>query len=309
MNYIFIGGTYRGFKLFEHLISIGYKPSLTFILIEDEHEQLVYSPLIAALCEAHQIPFALRKKLSANDELEIKKNRYAFAIVCGWRTLINPELSTNFEYGLVAAHDSLLPQYRGFAPLNWSIINGEKKTGVTLFIINEGEVDSGEVVGQEAVIIEHTEYAIDVYEKIIQTTLRLYTRFIEQYKSNEIKKSIQDETGATYTCKRLPVDGRINWKNNSVEIYNLIRGLAHPYPGSFFFLNGKEYFVRTAKLGKNNHKEFIGKIAGRVLSSTTEGVEVLCNSGTILLMEVEDKVTNKVFMFNNIVKSINTTLS
>ena len=57
MNYIFVGGTYRGFKLFEHLISIGYKPSLTFILIEDEHEQLVYSPLIAALCEAHQIPF------------------------------------------------------------------------------------------------------------------------------------------------------------------------------------------------------------------------------------------------------------
>ena len=151
MRYIFIGGTRRGFKVLEALLKLGKRPDYCFILKEDVHEQIIYSKKLSELAESNCIPYNIKKKIDNSDYAIFQKSIRDFVLVCGWRTLIDYKLSEYFKLGFLAAHDSLLPKYRGFAPINWSIINGETKTGVTLFKINESEADSGDIIAQNEV--------------------------------------------------------------------------------------------------------------------------------------------------------------
>jgi methionyl-tRNA formyltransferase len=309
INYVFIGGTLRGYKLLEKLILKKHIPKLAFILAEDEHEEMKYSDSITALCNKHKIKNFLRKKLTAADEDLILQNKYDFAFVCGWRTIINMKVNKAFKAGMLAAHDSLLPKYRGFAPLNWAIINGEKQTGVTMFRITAGETDAGPILGQLKIDIKPNEYASDVYAKITDATQILYLDFIGKYVRNKWKEKKQDESKATYTCKRTPADGKIDWSKSSVEVYNLIRALAHPYPGSFCNFNGETFHVRKATLGNSNAKVFSGRISGRVISVTDNGIEVLCGKGTVFIEQWENKSKGIVEKPSNTVKSITATLT
>ena len=122
IEFIFIGGTKRGFIVLSELISNSIKPKIVFVLKEDDHEKLVYSNEIILLCKKNNIKHFQRKKLKNEDYSMIKKSIWDFGIVCGWRTFINPEINPYFKAGLFASHDSLLPRYRGFAPINWCII-------------------------------------------------------------------------------------------------------------------------------------------------------------------------------------------
>lgn len=308
-EFIFIGGTERGFRLLKQCVSDGFVPKKCFILKEDDHEKATFSMEMVNLCKQTNINYELRKKLLGQDEEYLKSRKFDFAIVCGWRTIINPALNNSFKIGMVAAHDSLLPQYRGFAPLNWAIINGEKQTGVTLFLIGDGDVDSGLVISQTKVTIKPTDYAYDVFEKISNTTTEQYKAFIKQVaKGKKIELKKQDERNATYTCKRTPADGKIEWKDSSNNIYNLIRGLTHPYPGAFCSFGDNVFHIHKALLGKNNRRNYIGKIPGRVIGISKEGIEVMCGQGTILIAEWENKQAGLINNPNENVKSITVSL-
>jgi methionyl-tRNA formyltransferase len=283
MRFIFIGGTYRGFKVLSSLFEQKHFPVFAVILKEDEHEENKFSNKIVDLLIEYNIPFIIRRKIKNEDAEEITKLQCDFAIVCGWRSIINIDVLHSFKFGMVAAHDSLLPQHRGFAPINWGIINGEKKGGVTLFLLHEGETDSGFIISQQEVTIEFTDYAIDVYEKVVSTTVQLYENFIKNYQNNSIQLIEQDESKASYTCKRTPSDGKIEWNDSSTAIYNLIRALAPPYPKAFCYYNGIEYRIHKAEIGPNNLKNYVGRIPGRVINYSPSGIEVLCGKGTILI--------------------------
>ena len=308
MKYIFIGGTYRGFKVLESLINIGEKPDYCFFLKEDEHEENKYSTKLSELAKSKNIPFIVKKKICESDYPIFQESDRDFAIVCGWRTLIDNKFSKNFKLGILVAHDSLLPKYRGFAPLNWCIINGEKTTGVTLFKINDEVVDSGEILGQNTVYISPTDYAIDVYEKITEATVNLVKGFVIGYEKGKFSFTKQNDLEATYTCKRMPEDGKIDWNKSSKEVYNLIRGLAHPYPGAFVYYNNEEYRIRRAELGESNDYLYTGNIPGRIIKISDKGVEVLCNKGTILITEWEPKKSNIIENPNMRIKLYATTL-
>jgi methionyl-tRNA formyltransferase len=311
IKFFFIGGTYRGCELLKFLIKSRNLPAFCFILKEDDHEVMNYSAQAVSLLQKHHIPFFLRKKLSSEDYQYIQQNGvYDFGICCGWRTIINfNEISQAIKFGIVAGHDSLLPKYRGFAPVNWAMINGEKEAGITLFLINMGEIDSGRVISQKKIQIAADDYAIDVYEKVSISTVALYNDFIQNYKKGTVKTYKQDESKATYTCKRIPDDGKINWQSSSIEIMNLIRGLAHPYPGAYCLYQKKIYHIRKAKFGLNNKKQYIGKITGRVISYNKDGIEVLCGKGSVLIQIWEDKEAGRIFCPSEIVKTISATLS
>lgn len=285
MNYIFIGGTYRGLKLLRNLLKNGMPPDYMVILKEDDHELVKCSADLCNLAQQNGISFSVKKKLGKADIEIIKEKTRDFAIVCGWRTIIPLELGNYFKLGMIAAHDSLLPAYRGFAPINWAIINGETETGVTLFKITDGEVDSGPIYIQKKVKINKNEYAQIVYEKITQATILAFDELIQRYKKGTLKKREQNEKKATYTCKRSPDDGLINWKQSSGIVLNFIMALAPPYPGAFCYFNNIKYIITKARIGSNNDKVFIGNIPGRVIKIFGEGIEVLCLSGTIEILE------------------------
>jgi len=309
IKYAFIGGTLKGYKLLLSLLNKKIIPQYAVFLKEDEHEVLKYSSDLLEIAQQYDIPAQCGKKISS-ESLEILKSlELDFIVVCGWRYIIDTSLNNYVKLGMLAVHESLLPKYRGFAPINWAIINGEKETGVTIFKIEEGEVDSGKILKQNKVIIEDTDYAFDVYEKIIQATIDAYHDIFEDYLNNSISFQEQDEAKATYTCKRTPLDGKIDWTKDSSTVFNLVRALAHPYPGAYCVLGNDTYHIRKVRLGDFNTKKYVGRIVGRVVKIDSEGIEVLCGEGSLKIMEWENKSTNTVENPNQNVKSILTTLT
>jgi methionyl-tRNA formyltransferase len=138
--------------------------------------------------------------------------------------------------------------------------------------------------------------------------MKMFLKFFENYINKSVKLTAQDESKATYTCKRNPEDGRINWNQKSIKIYNLIRAVSHPYPGAFCFYNNVRYKIVKAVIGKNNIKKFSGAIPGRIFRINKNGIEVLCEEGTILIENWENQFTGKIECPSTTIKSLNSTL-
>lgn len=307
-RFSFIGGTKRGYKLLKTLIENGYIPSYAVILKEDEHESEKYSLKITKYLDEKNIPFSTGKKLTQSDYEEIKNSGSEFVIILGWRTLIDTKINSYLKYGLIASHFSLLPDYRGFAPVQWAIINGEKESGVTLFQISGVETDSGDIISQVKVPILKNENSSDVDKKMIKAASELFLKLFDDIKTDSLKFTKQNEADATYSCRRVPEDGRINWQDSSHNIYNLIRAVAYPYPGAFCFYNDQKYIINKAGIGELDSRKFTGRIPGRVIRIDKEGIEILCGSGSIKIFEWKILADGTVSNPNELVKSVTVTL-
>jgi methionyl-tRNA formyltransferase len=144
--------------------------------------------------------------------------------------------------GTVNVHGSLLPQYRGAAPINWAIINGEKETGVTTFKLQH-EIDTGHILMQEKIPIGENETAGELHDRMKNTGAALLVRTIQALADGSLKEKPQSEIGTSsnnikHAPKIFTETCRINWDRSVNEIHNLIRGLS-PFPGAFTHLNGK----------------------------------------------------------------------
>lgn len=279
---LFIGGTPRGRELLKLLVHRREKVVFAVILKEDDHETVKVSDSIASLCQKNNISSVICKKITPSQITQILKLKPAIALVCGWRTLLPNVLYQELPLGCIAAHDSLLPKYRGFAPLNWAIINGEKLTGVTLFKISNNGVDAGNIFRQKSVAIGPNETAAVTYPRIIKVTIELYKEFLTKLKDNTLKWRLQDESQATYTCKRTPEDGEIDWNKSARVIFNLIRALSPPYPCAWTRYNGEKIYIESAYLPKKQLK-YSGNIPGRIVSIQGDGVLILCGKGQIVI--------------------------
>ena len=147
---------------------------------------------------------------------------------------------------MLGVHDSLLPEYRGFSPLNWAIINGETHTGVTIHHISE-VFDEGNVILQKKVKICNNDHIMDVYWRTTQAACEMLHSFFDRAKNGSLKGFRQNPKRATYFPPRTPKDGKINWSESAQKIYNLIRALTHPYPGAYFYYQRKKLLVEVAK--------------------------------------------------------------
>ncbi len=303
---LFIGGTRRGLNLMEMLIALGKNIVYAYILEEDKHEIIKVSGDLKELCSQHNIPVTVCKRLDSGNLSKILEFKPDVAFVCGWRTLIPSFIYKNIPIGCIAAHDSLLPRYRGFAPLNWAIINGEKQTGVTLFKIDDGAVDSGKIFKQKTVEIGDEEVATDVYPRINKATVELYKDFLCTLEKGTLEWRDQDETQATYTCKRVPEDGEINWTKSAANIFNLIRALSPPYPCAWTKYNGEKFIIERASLPRNQLR-YEGNTPGRVVSVLDNGILVLCGTGQIILNRIASTTEDPVEA-REVFSSIATTL-
>jgi methionyl-tRNA formyltransferase len=159
-------------------------------------------------------------------------------IVVAFRML--PEIVWNMpRLGTINVHGSLLPQYRGAAPINWAIINGESETGVTTFRL-KNEIDTGNILLQEKIPISPDETAAELHDVMKESGAKLLIETLRELQSGSLKEKPQQSSNtdikhapkiSTETCK-------IDWNKSVDEIYNLIRGLS-PFPAAFTYLNGK----------------------------------------------------------------------
>jgi methionyl-tRNA formyltransferase len=203
----------------------------------------------------------------------------------GWRYLVPPAVYEQVRTAAVVLHDSLLPAYRGFAPTNWAIINGERETGATLFLMAEA-VDAGPIIGQRAVPIGPDETIAQVAEQVTGAYLALLDAHLPALLDGRVDATPQDESRASYTVKRTPADGLIDWTQPARRIHDLVRALTHPWPGAHTTFNGKRMHVWSARPLKG--MRLAGAVSGRVASLAHRPlVGIATGDGVLLLDQVQ----------------------
>lgn len=152
-------------------------------------------------------------------------------LVSGWYYMI-PKATRDLAPYCLGMHPSLLPKYRGGAPLTWAIINGEKETGMTLFHL-EKKMDAGDIVAQERVPITREDTIATLYDKIDDASVLMLEGVMPLLEEGSAPRMPQDHSQATEFPQRKPEDGLIDWTKSAEEIYNWIRAQTRPYPGAF----------------------------------------------------------------------------
>jgi methionyl-tRNA formyltransferase len=143
---------------------------------------------------------------------------------------------------------------------------------------------------------------------MIDVTIEMVLEFFKALEVDKITYTEQDESQASYACKRVPEDGKINWHDKSQNIYNLIRALAYPYQGAFCHFEKNGYIIRRARIGDDNKKKYSGSIPGRVIKIKADGIEILCGEGSLFISEWENMTDGRVSSPSEEIKSISSTL-
>lgn len=183
--------------------------------------------------------------------------------------------------GAVNVHGSLLPKYRGAAPINWAIINGDKQTGLSVIVMNT-KMDAGDILGQKEVAIATDDTSISLRAKMMDVGPHLLLDVlsdIENGKANPVKQNESEVTAASKLTKEM---GEIDWAKSAEEIYNLIRGLL-PWPAAFCCCNDKKMKILSSKIVS---QESTGK-PGEVVCVDNNEVHINTGRGVLALLEVQ----------------------
>ena len=156
-----------------------------------------------------------------------------------YRHLIPESVLELASLGAFNLHPSLLPAYRGRAPVNWVLVNGERETGVTLHHM-VARADSGDIVGNRAVAIDDGDNALTLYRKLVPLGVELINELHPKIVAGDAPRRKMDIAKGSYFGRRKPEDGRIDWRWPARRIFNLVRAVTHPYPGAFCFVGGSK---------------------------------------------------------------------
>ncbi len=182
------------------------------------------------------------------------------------------------KYNSINVHFSLLPKYRGASPVQWAILSGEKKTGVSIFELNE-KMDEGDILAKKEVPILPREYAYELEGRLAEIGAELLCETID--KIERIPRKKQDPSQATYAPKIKKEQGRIDWTLDAVWIDRKVRAFT-PWPSAFTYLDGKR--IKIIK-GRDTPKTVPELSPGEVLNVKKEGIEIGCGHGSIYIVE------------------------
>jgi len=163
-----------------------------------------------------------------------------------YRHMIGTKILALPPLGAFNMHGSLLPKYRGRAPINWAVLHGEPRLGMTLHRMVK-DPDAGAIVDQEGIDIAPRDTAEQAFRKVLPCARLVLARQIDALLAGTAKETSQDESQATYFTGRKPDDGRIRWNTTTLQIFNLIRAVTDPYPGAFTDFNGARLMVWWAE--------------------------------------------------------------
>jgi methionyl-tRNA formyltransferase len=210
-------------------------------------------------------------------------------IVVAFRML--PKVVWNMpEYGTFNLHASLLPDYRGAAPINWAIINGEKKTGVTTFFIDD-KIDTGEIILQKECSIKEDEIVGELHDRLMYLGADIVIETVELIKGNNVATKKQPELEEKTAYKLFPDNCKINWNDTLDNIYNKVRGL-NPYPAAWTTISTNEVEIDAKLYAVEkeyiNHSDKIGSIV-----TTKKTIKVATQNGYLIINELKLAGKNK----------------
>lgn len=200
-----------------------------------------------------------------------------------YRNMISEEILALAPMGGFNLHGSLLPRYRGRAPVNWVLVNGETKTGVTLHKMVK-RPDAGDIVAQHKVAISEDDTALTLHGKLREAAQSLLNDTLPQLKNGSVTLTPQNEAEASYYGRRTAADGEIPWHKSAREINNLVRAVTDPYPGAFSYLGQQKVIVWQGRVLNTPHD----KQPGTVLA--TAPLTIACGGGALEIVAGQSEV-------------------
>ena len=229
------------------LLDAGIQIELVVTHADDPHENIWFGS-VAALCQERGIPYV---QPEASDLLELlpqfKKIAPDYIFSFYYRYMITSDILATARIAALNMHGSLLPKYRGRAPVNWAILHGETETGASLHIM-EAKPDAGDIVGQLAVPIDPDEDATAVFTKVSNAAIKVMQAALPELLQGRVPRTPNVLANGSYFGGRKPEDGRIHWNQSAKQVHDLIRAVAPPYPGAFTDWQGARMVIAKSKL-------------------------------------------------------------
>ncbi|MCL2310347.1 MAG: bifunctional UDP-4-amino-4-deoxy-L-arabinose formyltransferase/UDP-glucuronic acid oxidase ArnA [Proteobacteria bacterium] len=241
------------------LLAAGYEIEAVFTHVDDPRENRFFASA-ARLCAELNLPVFAPEDVNHPLWVErIRAMRPDVLFSFYYRDLIGNDILKLAPQGGYNLHGSLLPRYRGRAPINWALVHGEKETGVTLHRL-ELKADAGDIAGQKRVAITDSDTALILHEKLNTAAQELLNELLPKIARGAITLTPQDSTKATVFGRRTPADGKIDWQQSAQQIYNLVRAVTEPYPGAFSFNGNRKFIVWEARVEARNHQAKPGTV-------------------------------------------------
>jgi methionyl-tRNA formyltransferase len=242
---------------------------------------------LSSFAETHGISSFYAKDINSKDSINWIDSKKPDIIFCfGWSWLIKKNILELAPLGVVGFHPTALPENRGRHPIIWALVLGLKKTASTFFFMDEG-VDTGDIISQKEVLISDQYDARDLYLKIIEVALKQIEIFLPNLASGNYQRKKQNLFFSNTWRKRISEDGLIDWRMSAISIHNLVRGLAKPYPGAHFILNGKEIKVFKTSIYEGAPKNIE---PGKIMVQEGNEIVVKCGEGAITLYVIDPTV-------------------
>lgn len=228
--------------------------------------------------------YIIHQPESINDEnlvLNIKKLKPDFLVVVAFGHILNRNILEIPQYGAINLHASILPRYRGPAPIQWSVINGDKETGVTTMFMDEG-MDTGDILLTSKEKILDSDTSASLHDKLAQRGADLMLETIQQLLDNRVHPIPQNHTRATYAPMLNKNTGKIDWSLSASKISSLVRGVT-PWPGAFTFHQKNRLKILSVKSLKSESDN----PPGHILQGYPDELRVSTGSGTILIDNIQ----------------------
>jgi len=252
---------------------------------------------LKSLCESNKLPLYIPENPNTVELAGLLKTLNAEMFVCsGYNKILKPLIFKIPTLGTINLHGGRLPFYRGAAPINWQIINGETVGGCCVLFVDSG-IDTGPIIRQELYPISEDDTHQSVLDKTLRIFPKLLTEVLQDFENGNIHASDQNLEDGFYYTRRYPEDSRINWRTmTDIQVRNLARGMHGPFPHAFTFRENEKVEIESTALLKENIKG----VSGRVVLKRDEGVVVICMNRGIVVTEIRirGETLNPRYIFN-----------
>lgn len=282
MKIVFMGTPDYAAKTLEVLLKTEHELAAVFAQPDKPvgRKQTLTAPPVKSLALENNIPVFQPSSVKTGEALEILKQiNPDVIVVVAYGKILPKEILELPKYGCINGHASILPKYRGSAPIQWCIINGETETGVTTMLMDEG-VDTGDILEVSKLTIGENETAEELFERLSLLSAELMVSTLEKLEKGEItpKKQAEKATYAPMIKKEMAL---VDFSKSAIDVHNAVRGF-YSWPCAYFFLDGKRIKVIKTRIGDNTNQKY-----GTVIGNTDELI-IACGEGTsIRILELQ----------------------
>ena len=233
-----------GLRCLTAMHATGSSEIVNIITFDDRSDSRHVFQELHCFGEQHRIPVTVTRG-SADLKAAVRTSEPELAIVCGWYSMIAAETRAAARRGFIGVHNSLLPRYRGAAPLVWAMLQGEREVGLSVYTLTGG-MDDGDIWAQTSTPVGSDDYIGDVIGRLEDACDEMIRDVYPRILKDDIKPVPQDAAKATYGTLRSRDHGRIHWNNAADRIYRWIRAQSKPYPGAFTSCGGRRLTIWQA---------------------------------------------------------------